>query len=59
MAGNEKQMETIMPQDNRAEATEVLAFLGVLSQREKERFLDFIQGARTMKSLIEEATRTA
>lgn len=51
MANNEKQMETIMAQENKAEATEVLAFLGTLGDGEEKEILAFLRGVQFGKRM--------
>lgn len=51
-----KNTEIMIAQENRKEAEEVMDFMGTMNQRERERFLDFLQGAKVMKSIMLDGT---
>lgn len=57
MMNKEKQMETIMPQDSKQEAAEVMDFLGTLDHGEKKEMLAFLRGVQFGKRLGVDATR--
>lgn len=57
MMNKEKLMETIMPQDSKQEATEVVDFLGTLDHEEKKEMLAFLRGVQFGKRLGVDATR--
>lgn len=58
MSSKDTKMETIMPQDAKAEAEEVMAFLGTLDQDEEKEMLAFVRGAKFGRRMAEN-TRTA
>lgn len=57
MMNKEKQMETIMPQDSKQEAAEVMDFLGTLDHGEEKEMLAFLRGVQFGKRLGVDATR--
>lgn len=59
MAAEKMKTETMIAQENRQEAEEVMGFMEILEQHEKKEFLAFLQGAKFMKSLAAGAVKTA
>lgn len=55
----DKRTETMIAQEDGKEAEKVMEFVGLLNDREKERFFDFLNGASVMKKLAAGAIRTA
>ncbi len=55
----EKRTETMIPQEARKEAEVVMNFIETLNSRERERFIDFLNGATVMKNLSAGAIKTA
>lgn len=58
MNSKDTKMETIMPQTDKPEAEEVMAFLGTLDQDEGKEMLAFVRGVKFGRRLAEN-TRTA
>lgn len=52
----EKKMDVMLPQEDRAEAEEVMEFIGILDGAEKKEFLAFMRGAKFTKMLGQRAT---
>ena len=52
----ERKMDVMLPQEDRAEAEEVMEFIGILDGAEKEEFLAFMRGAKFTKMLGQRAT---
>ena len=55
----EKRTEPTSPQEARKEAELVMNFIETLNSRERERFIDFLNGATVMKNLSAGAIKTA
>ena len=47
----ERKMDVMLPQEDRAEAEEVMEFMGILDGTEKKEFLAFMRGAKFTKML--------
>ena len=48
----EKTNETIIRREDKKEAEEVMEFLGTLSKENKEKFREFLRGAKFMQSIL-------
>ena len=56
---DKERMETVMPQDVKPEAEEVMTFLGTLTQDEGKEMLAFVRGVKFGRRLAVEAGKTA
>lgn len=52
----ERKMDVMLPQEDRAEAEEVMEFMEILDGAEKKEFLAFMRGAKFIKMLGQRAT---
>lgn len=52
----ERKMDVLLPQEDKAEAEEVMEFMNILDGAEKKEFLDFMRGAKFTKMLGQMAT---